>query len=155
MYTRYFWQGNHHTYGHIRCVYMVLANPKLVSSQGCVVALRYQGLCSFPSSEIHKDSCRVKALVRFLIGRYRGLYVLLLCFIRVSEIQGLVCAAIMSLFLSVKHKGLCVLLLCFIRVSEIQNTRACVCCYHVFISVSEIQGLVCAAIMSLFVSVKC
>ena len=23
----YFWQGNHHTYGHIRCVYTVLANP--------------------------------------------------------------------------------------------------------------------------------
>jgi hypothetical protein len=22
-----FWQGNHHTYGHIRCVYTVLANP--------------------------------------------------------------------------------------------------------------------------------
>ena len=27
MYTRYFWQGNHHTYGHIRCVCTVLANP--------------------------------------------------------------------------------------------------------------------------------
>jgi len=24
---RYFLQGNHHIYGHIRCVYMVLANP--------------------------------------------------------------------------------------------------------------------------------
>jgi len=23
----YFWQGNHHTYGHIRCVYTVLTNP--------------------------------------------------------------------------------------------------------------------------------
>jgi len=27
VYIRYFWQGNHHTYGHIRCVYTVLANP--------------------------------------------------------------------------------------------------------------------------------
>ena len=27
MYIRYFWQGNHHTHGHIRCVYTVLANP--------------------------------------------------------------------------------------------------------------------------------
>ena len=28
MYIWYFWQGNHHTYGHIRCIYTVLANPK-------------------------------------------------------------------------------------------------------------------------------
>ena len=27
VYIRYFWQGNHHTCGHIRCVYTVLANP--------------------------------------------------------------------------------------------------------------------------------
>ena len=25
--TRYFWQGYHYTYGHIRCIYTVLANP--------------------------------------------------------------------------------------------------------------------------------
>ena len=30
MYIRYFWQGNHHTYGHIRCAYTVLANPTSV-----------------------------------------------------------------------------------------------------------------------------
>jgi len=24
---RYFWQGNHQIYGHIRCIYTVLANP--------------------------------------------------------------------------------------------------------------------------------
>jgi len=24
---RYFWQGIHHTYGHIRCIYTDLANP--------------------------------------------------------------------------------------------------------------------------------
>ena len=27
VYTGYFWQGNHQIYGHIRCIYMVLANP--------------------------------------------------------------------------------------------------------------------------------
>ena len=27
MYIWYFWQGNHQIYGHIRCVYTVLANP--------------------------------------------------------------------------------------------------------------------------------
>jgi hypothetical protein len=27
VYIRYFWQGNHQTYGHIRCIYTVLANP--------------------------------------------------------------------------------------------------------------------------------
>jgi len=27
VYVRYFWQGNYHTYGHIRCTYTVLANP--------------------------------------------------------------------------------------------------------------------------------
>jgi len=31
LYIRYFWQGNHHTYGHIRCRYMVLANPKYLA----------------------------------------------------------------------------------------------------------------------------
>jgi len=27
MYIRYYWQGNHQIYGHIRCIYTVLANP--------------------------------------------------------------------------------------------------------------------------------
>jgi len=26
VYTRYFWQGNHQVYGHVRCIYTVLAN---------------------------------------------------------------------------------------------------------------------------------
>jgi hypothetical protein len=30
VYERYFWQGNHQIYGHIRCIYMVLANPNHV-----------------------------------------------------------------------------------------------------------------------------
>jgi hypothetical protein len=27
VYVRYFWQGNYQIYGHIRCIYTVLANP--------------------------------------------------------------------------------------------------------------------------------
>jgi len=27
VYIRYYWQGNHEIYGHIRCIYTVLANP--------------------------------------------------------------------------------------------------------------------------------
>jgi len=27
VYIRYFWQGNHQIYGHIQCIYTVLANP--------------------------------------------------------------------------------------------------------------------------------
>ena len=30
VYIRYIWQGNHHTYGHIRCVYTVLASPRYI-----------------------------------------------------------------------------------------------------------------------------
>ena len=29
VHIRYFWQGNHQIYGHIRCIYTVLANPTL------------------------------------------------------------------------------------------------------------------------------
>jgi len=28
VHIRYFWQGNHQIYGHIRCIYTVLANPR-------------------------------------------------------------------------------------------------------------------------------
>jgi len=28
VYVRYFWQGNHQMYGHIQCIYTVLANPR-------------------------------------------------------------------------------------------------------------------------------
>ena len=31
VYIRYFKQGNHHTYGHIRHVYTVLANPNYIA----------------------------------------------------------------------------------------------------------------------------
>ena len=30
VHARYFWQGNHQIYGHKRCIYTVLANPKYV-----------------------------------------------------------------------------------------------------------------------------
>ena len=33
VYIRYVWQGNHQIYGHIRCIYTVLANPKYVLTQ--------------------------------------------------------------------------------------------------------------------------
>ena len=29
VYIRYFWQGNHQIYGHVWCIYTVLANPDL------------------------------------------------------------------------------------------------------------------------------
>ena len=32
VYVRFFWQGNHQIYGHIRCVYTVLANPTHTAS---------------------------------------------------------------------------------------------------------------------------
>jgi len=28
VHIRYYWQGNHQIYGHIRCIYTVLANPR-------------------------------------------------------------------------------------------------------------------------------
>jgi len=33
VYIRYFWQGNHQIYGHIRCIYTGLANPIYVESR--------------------------------------------------------------------------------------------------------------------------
>jgi hypothetical protein len=33
VYIRHFWQGNHQIYGHIRCIYTVLANPMYGSTQ--------------------------------------------------------------------------------------------------------------------------
>jgi hypothetical protein len=40
VYIRYFGQGNHQIYGHIRCVYTVLANPSNVSSDSCSATIR-------------------------------------------------------------------------------------------------------------------
>jgi hypothetical protein len=35
VYIRYFWQGNHKIYGHIRCIYTVLANPTHILRYRC------------------------------------------------------------------------------------------------------------------------
>ena len=34
VHIRYFWQETHQIYGHTRCIYIVLANPKLLGSIG-------------------------------------------------------------------------------------------------------------------------
>ena len=36
VYIRYLWQGNHLLYGHIRCIYTVLANPINAYVRTCV-----------------------------------------------------------------------------------------------------------------------
>jgi len=39
VYVRYFWQRNHLIYGHIRCIYTVLANPThVLCAHVCEVA---------------------------------------------------------------------------------------------------------------------
>jgi len=38
---RCFWQGNHHIYGHIRCIYTVLANPTYLWCHAPFSTLRY------------------------------------------------------------------------------------------------------------------
>ena len=53
VYVRYFWQGNHHTYGHIRCVYTVLANP---SHMGSAVLFRVWAVC-FLALPTHVHPC--------------------------------------------------------------------------------------------------
>jgi len=40
VYIRYFWQGNHQIYGHIRCIYTVLANP--IYTPLCELQVRVQ-----------------------------------------------------------------------------------------------------------------
>jgi len=42
VYIRYFWQVNHQIYGHIRCVYTVMANPTHVLQMGSIgMLVRY------------------------------------------------------------------------------------------------------------------
>jgi hypothetical protein len=45
VYIRYVWQGNHQIYGHIRCIYTVLANPMHMCTHVLTSA------CSMPSLE--------------------------------------------------------------------------------------------------------
>jgi len=51
MHKRYFWQGNHQIYGHIRCMYTALANPSYIPkamsrSALCVMLLAHRGRLS-------------------------------------------------------------------------------------------------------------
>jgi len=45
VYIRYFWQGHHQIYGHIRCIYTVLANPMCLSSHMYVCVCVRAGVC--------------------------------------------------------------------------------------------------------------
>ena len=37
VYIRYFWHGNYEKYGHIRCIYTVLANPTNMTYMTCIL----------------------------------------------------------------------------------------------------------------------
>jgi hypothetical protein len=39
VFVRYCWQENHQIYGHIRCIYTVLANPRYVRCHASILAL--------------------------------------------------------------------------------------------------------------------
>ena len=57
-YTQYFWQGNHQIYGHIRCIYTILANPSHLPhvhlwSPGC-------GHCFYAQHNISKNVTRTR-----------------------------------------------------------------------------------------------
>ena len=46
VHIRYFWQGNHEMYGHIRCIYTVLANPNNIWLGGtgvCCTHVQFPG----------------------------------------------------------------------------------------------------------------
>jgi len=47
VYIRYFWQVNHQIYGHIRCIYTVLANPACSGSIGFVCRHTMYFVCMF------------------------------------------------------------------------------------------------------------
>jgi hypothetical protein len=58
-YTQYFWQGNHQIYGHIRCIYTILANPSHLPhvhlwSPGC-------GHCFYAQYNIAKNVTRIRS----------------------------------------------------------------------------------------------
>jgi len=65
---RYFWQGNHHIYGHIRCIYTVLANPthkagtrpvqKLEASQAGTVHMRKEAVLASWKKVLRRQAVR-------------------------------------------------------------------------------------------------
>ena len=46
VFIRYFWQGNHQIFGHIRCIHTVLANPMLFVSGASDIVWQQSGLQS-------------------------------------------------------------------------------------------------------------
>jgi hypothetical protein len=66
IYTGYiwcFWQGNHQIYGHIRCIYTVLANPMHV----CMCL----GAHSLLNAEIGTTTCKFGSRVRLTVIVHR------------------------------------------------------------------------------------
>ena len=62
VYVRYFWQGNHQIYGHMRCIYMVLANPNIFVCHICTkffVPCLHMFLCAMSA---HVFVCHVCTL---------------------------------------------------------------------------------------------
>ena len=49
----YIWQGNHQLYGHIWCVYTVLANPTYVVVANPSHYQYYTHLCGIPARHLH------------------------------------------------------------------------------------------------------
>jgi hypothetical protein len=50
VFLQYFWWGNHHTIGHIRCVYTVLANPMHAACAGLSYGSACGAVCGMEGS---------------------------------------------------------------------------------------------------------
>ena len=68
MFIRYFWLGNHHTYGHIRCVYTVLADPS-------VTALRKELHCQQPFFNCPKRLFKLIQAFGWCVGLARTIHI--------------------------------------------------------------------------------
>ena len=69
-YVRYFWQGNHQLYGHVRCVYTVLTNPSHI----LVTLVRNEIICYYLRSPVVmacQNTCLLRStlLKRVLAGQ--------------------------------------------------------------------------------------
>ena len=57
---RYFWQGNHQIYGHIRCIHTVLANPTcMVQANPAYLIILYLHPYSLPYRPALSIACRI------------------------------------------------------------------------------------------------
>ena len=63
VFLRYFWQGNHQIYGHIRCIYTVLANPKHNSYRAWKVWGPWGVMRTFLEQRFHVRKLQVAAQV--------------------------------------------------------------------------------------------